>query len=72
MLAGIRAQNPATFAWRQPPYEYEHEKLPIDILAGSSDLRQQVEAGLPLRTIGDSWIEEHERFKGARAPYLLY
>ena len=23
------------FAWRQPPYEYEHDKMPIDILAGS-------------------------------------
>ena len=31
----------------QPPYEYEHEKLPIDILAGSADLREQIEAGVP-------------------------
>ena len=48
VLAEIRAQDPATFAWRQPPYEYEHEKLPFDILAGSSDLRQQIEAGVPI------------------------
>ena len=38
--------NPARcFAWRQPPYEYEQEKLPIDILAGSDALRSQIEAG---------------------------
>ena len=47
VLVEIRAQNPAKFQWRQPPYEYEHEKLPFDILAGSSELRQQIEAGLP-------------------------
>ena len=28
------------------PYEYEHDKLPIDILAGSDALRQQIEAGI--------------------------
>ena len=51
LLVEIRAQNPASFEWRQPPYEYEHTKLPIDILAGSSELRQQIEAGQPVRRI---------------------
>ena len=37
------------FAWRQPPYEYEHDKMPIDILAGSDTLRQQIESGMPAR-----------------------
>ena len=35
--------------WRQPPYEYEHDKLPIDILAGSPQFRQQIEAGTDAR-----------------------
>ena len=26
---------PDRFEWRAPPYEYEHDKMPIDILAGS-------------------------------------
>ncbi|HEV2965420.1 MAG TPA: hypothetical protein VGW97_00810, partial [Chthoniobacterales bacterium] len=30
----IRKLNPEKFAWRQPPYEYEYEKLPIQILLG--------------------------------------
>jgi hypothetical protein len=25
---------PEQFAWKQPPYEYEREKLPIEILLG--------------------------------------
>jgi uncharacterized protein YbbC (DUF1343 family) len=30
----IRKLYPESFAWKQPPYEYEHEKLPIQILLG--------------------------------------
>jgi uncharacterized protein YbbC (DUF1343 family) len=29
-----REMYPRDFAWKQPPYEYEHEKLPIEILCG--------------------------------------
>lgn len=72
VLAEIRAQNSATFEWRRPPYEYEHEKLPIDILAGSSELRHQIESGLPIRAIYSSWLPEHERFAKTRKSFLLY
>ena len=30
----IRKLYPGSFAWQQPPYEYEYEKLPIQILLG--------------------------------------
>ena len=66
VLTEIRAQNPSKFEWRQPPYEYEHEKLPFDILAGSSELRNQIESGLPVEAIHGSWIRELERFDKTR------
>jgi uncharacterized protein YbbC (DUF1343 family) len=72
VLMEIRSQNPERFQWRQPPYEYETEKLPFDILAGSSTLRQQIEAGIPPRTIYYSWQDGHDRFARDRQPYLLY
>jgi uncharacterized protein YbbC (DUF1343 family) len=72
VLTEMRAQNVPKFQWRQPPYEYEEVKLPFDILAGSCELRQQVEAGLPVRTIYYSWEREHERFAKTRQPFLLY
>lgn len=34
ILRCIRKLYPEPFAWKQPPYEYEHEKLPIEILLG--------------------------------------
>ena len=41
LMAEFRRQDPARFAWREPPYEYEHDKQPIDILYGSDRLRQR-------------------------------
>ena len=72
ILMDIRAQSTAKFQWRQPPYEYEHEKLPFDILAGSSELRQQIAAGLPARTIYEGWQSGLDKFKKERKPFLLY
>ena len=68
----FRRVDPARFAWRQPPYEYEHDKMPIDILAGSDVLRQQVESGVPMREIAGSWDEDEAAFRRLREPYLLY
>lgn len=34
IIACIRKMYPESFAWKQPPYEYEYEKLPIQILLG--------------------------------------
>jgi uncharacterized protein YbbC (DUF1343 family) len=72
LLAAFRASDPDRFRWRDPPYEYEHDKLPIDILAGSSALREQIEAGTPAREIGRSWEEPVSRFLRTRERFLLY
>src|SRR5262245_14228000 len=63
---------PDRFQWRAPPYEYEHDKMPIDILAGSPQLRQQIERQTPLADIAASWRAGETAFAQLRAPYLLY
>jgi uncharacterized protein YbbC (DUF1343 family) len=63
---------PDRFAWRDPPYEYEHEKMPIDILAGSPALRQQIKQQVPLDEIAESWGAGVAEFEEIRRPYLLY
>jgi len=72
VLMDMRAQDASRFQWRQPPYEYETEKLPFDILAGSSQLREQIEAGVPPEAIQLSWQEGLDTFARDRKPYLLY
>jgi uncharacterized protein YbbC (DUF1343 family) len=68
----FRRLDPGRFAWRQPPYEYEHDKMPIDILAGSDVLRRQIESGMPIREIAGSWEDDEAAFRRLRAPYLMY
>jgi uncharacterized protein YbbC (DUF1343 family) len=78
VLAGVllteafRAAGPEHFAWRPPPYEYELEKLPFDILAGSSELREQIEAGIPAENIARGWELEVAKFEQVRRRFLLY
>jgi uncharacterized protein YbbC (DUF1343 family) len=66
------ALAPKQFGWRPPPYEYEHDKMPIDILAGSPALREQIEGQVPLDEIVESWREGEAAFEAVRKPYLLY
>jgi len=72
VMAQFHRMNPARFAWRQPPYEYEHDKMPIDILAGSSALRTQIEGGAGAREIAASWKTAVAEFEPARRACLLY
>jgi len=64
--------NPEDFKWREPPYEYEHDKMPIDILAGSTALREQIEQQMPLEDIAASWRQGVKDFEDARKPFLIY
>ena len=68
----FRRFNPAKFAWRQPPYEYEHDKVPFDIMSGSDELRRQIEGEVPLAEIAESWREHEKAFENLRTPYLMY
>ena len=68
----FRRCDPSRFAWRPPPYEYEHQKLPIDILSGSDVLRTDIESGRPLQDLVGRWREDEDMFARMREPYLLY
>jgi uncharacterized protein YbbC (DUF1343 family) len=72
LIVAFRQQAPDRFAWRQPPYEYEHDKMPIDILYGSDRLRQAVEAGKTADAIADAWAADEDAFRRLREPFLLY
>jgi uncharacterized protein YbbC (DUF1343 family) len=54
--------HPDRFRWLPPPYEYEEEKLPIDILLGDGDLRREIQRGLPIRDLEKQWEDELIRY----------
>jgi uncharacterized protein YbbC (DUF1343 family) len=72
LLAEARRLDPERFAWRQPPYEYEEAKWPIDILAGSDELRLQIEADVPALEVAASWEDDVRAFREVRERFLLY
>lgn len=57
------------FGWKQPPYEYEKRKLPIDILSGGTAWRRDLEAGVDLREMEAGWRGEGVLFRERTAPY---
>lgn len=71
-ITAIRQLWPDDFAWKQPPYEYEVDKLPIDILAGGTRWREQVEAGTSPWQMKAEWIEQLQVFATATARFHHY
>lgn len=63
---------PEKFKWREPPYEYEFQKLPIDIIAGTDFLRKAIEKDLPLKDFEEKELEDIKKFKKIRENFLLY
>lgn len=69
----VHMVHPEFQIWRQPPYEYEANLMPIDILSGHDQLRKWVENPRPAVAEWDQSLahDEHE-WSTARKPYLLY
>jgi uncharacterized protein YbbC (DUF1343 family) len=72
MIAEFRREAPATPIWRDPPYEYEYTRPPIDILYGSDRLRRAIDAGEDAGAVTRDWARDEEAFDKLRRPYLLY
>lgn len=73
IIKAIHDLYPEKFQWKQPPYEYETEKLPIDILTGSDKIRKYIEKGMTLNKMERWWNAECQSFnKNIRKEFLLY
>jgi uncharacterized protein YbbC (DUF1343 family) len=72
MLDEFRREAPGETLWRDPPYEYEHVKPPIDILYGSDRLRLAIDAGEDPAVVMKDWDRDEDAFRALRDKYLLY
>ena len=72
LIDEIRATDPSAFAWRPAPYEYEHDKEPIDILSGSPALRTAIDAGVRAEALAKTWAIESKPFELLREQFLMY
>ncbi len=72
LISTVRSMYPDQFSWRPPPYEYEYDKLPIEILCGGRRVPDLIEREATAAEVRASWQADLERFRASRAPYLLY
>ncbi len=72
MLVEFHREAPQQKLWRDPPYEYEYQKPPIDILYGSDRLRCAVDGGKDAAVVTADWARDEEAFGKLRQKFLLY
>lgn len=60
------------FEFKQPPYEYEHVKMPIDLILGSKTLREKLTNSADLNQLSVQWSDELKSFKSLSEKYYLY
>ncbi|HUG43693.1 MAG TPA: DUF1343 domain-containing protein [Acidobacteriota bacterium] len=72
LVMAYRELGGDAFRFNDPPYEYEYELLPFDILCGTDRVRRGIEGGSTLDDIAAGWRKELEEFALVRRKYLLY
>jgi uncharacterized protein YbbC (DUF1343 family) len=72
LLQAIAKQGGDKFDWKKPPYEYEFEKMPIDLIAGTDVLRQLIDNGQSLKPLEQAAEAECRAFAKLRKNFLLY
>jgi uncharacterized protein YbbC (DUF1343 family) len=62
ILSSICETSGGEYKFKEPPYEYETVKMPFDILAGDSSLRNLIISGMPLIEIQAQWKRDCKPF----------
>ncbi|RMF95458.1 MAG: DUF1343 domain-containing protein [Candidatus Schekmanbacteria bacterium] len=60
------------FKWKNPPYEYEYEKVPIDVICGTNRVRKSIENEIKLEEIEEECLEEEKKYMEMRKDFLFY
>jgi len=73
LFACLRRLYGEQFSWLPPPYEYEEVLMPIDILSGSTRLREAIDSGRTLPADVAHLAELNvEQWREQSSGYLLY
>lgn len=72
LLHWMLQNHPQQFRWKDPPYEYVTDRLPIDILFGNSWIREELEIGTHPDEIERRLSSDLQSFVKLRKKHLLY
>ena len=62
----------AKFAWKEPPYEFEFDRPPIDMICGSDFIRRSIEKNYPFKEIEAKITAELQEYREIIENFLLY
>ncbi|MEW6349783.1 MAG: DUF1343 domain-containing protein [Thermodesulfobacteriota bacterium] len=72
LLSAVSSLYPNGFRWSDPPYEYVHDKLPIEVILGDGRIRQDIEEGCLRVNLEAQWGSALEGYTQVRSNYLMY
>ena len=72
LLQAIMSLHPADFQYKKPPYEYEYNRLPMDLILGDTKVREALEKGEDIMDIENLWQNDLEDFIKLRQDVFLY
>jgi uncharacterized protein YbbC (DUF1343 family) len=72
LLQAVVTCYPDRFEWKSPPYEYEWEKLPIDLILGDKSIRMKIENKIPVSEIAMDWQGQLTRFSEMSPSVWVY
>ncbi len=72
LMQAVIILYPEHFHYKPPPYEYEFDRLPMDLILGDCEVRSQLEDGRSVLEIEQSWQDALQVFDRTRAKYFLY
>lgn len=72
LLQAVLKHHRPDFHYSSPPYEYEFERRPIDLIMGDQDIRHRIENMERVENIESSWKPALKMFIESSRPYLLY
>ena len=72
MIKTIIDLYPSKFQWKTTAYEYEFERNPFDVIAGTTKIREMIEGGKSVEDVKLSWQTDVDKFNRIREQYFLY
>jgi uncharacterized protein YbbC (DUF1343 family) len=72
MLKAIIETHGNDFRWKEPPYEYEFERMPIDLILGDKKMREDIQTGGDIIAMREDWTRENIDYEERRSSFLLY
>jgi uncharacterized protein YbbC (DUF1343 family) len=72
LLQAVISHHGDRFQWKRPPYEYEFERQPIDLIIGDQAIRRRIENLDDIDQIEKSWLEDLKTFTEASQRFYLY